>query len=198
MRIRHGRDEEQVRQALAAFRRSMATVQAPPELEARLLAEYRQRRRSRWWKRAGVYGAVAATLLLGAAGWIWSVMRQPLPRLAGYPPVQAPLPPERQPVAERLSATVAAARRPARMGPRRETPRPPAPMPVREEVATEFIPVHAGLAFEQGRLIRVRVPRPALAHFGLPFDVDRAAESLHADVLVGEDGLIRAVRFVQP
>jgi hypothetical protein len=192
-----GRDEEQVRQALAALRRSMEPVQAPPELEARLLAAYRRRRRPPWWKRARVYGAVAATLLLGAAGWTWSVWRQPLPRLAGYPPVRAPLPPERQPSAphgERPAARLSAARKPAK--PVRWQDAPPAP--VREEVATEFLLVQDGGAFERGRLIRVRVPRPALANFGLPFDEDRAAESVHADVLVGEDGLIRAVRFVQP
>jgi len=196
-----GRDEELVRQALAAWRQSMETEQAPPELEVRLLAAYRQRRRPPWWKRPRVYGAVAASLFMWAAGWTLSVMRQPLPRLAGYPPVQASLPPERQPAAlpaERPAAALAAARTLAKRALQRETPRPPAPMPVREEVATDFIPVRAGGAFEYGRLIRVRVPRPALAHFGLPFDEDRAAESLDADLLVGEDGLIRAVRFVQP
>ena len=47
-----------------------------------------------------------------------------------------------------------------------------------------------------GQLVRVELPRSALARFGLPMNMDRADERIKADVLVGADGLARAIRFV--
>ena len=37
----------------------------------------------------------------------------------------------------------------------------------------------------------------ALATFGIPMNEERAEEAIRADVLLGEDGLARAVRFVK-
>jgi hypothetical protein len=50
---------------------------------------------------------------------------------------------------------------------------------------------------DRGYLVRVELPRTALRKFGLPMNEDRAAERVMADVLMGEDGLARAIRFVQ-
>jgi hypothetical protein len=46
----------------------------------------------------------------------------------------------------------------------------------------------------------MEVPRASLAQFGLAsaHDVDRMTGTVIADVLVGDDGLARAVRFVRP
>jgi hypothetical protein len=70
------------------------------------------------------------------------------------------------------------------------------------EVVTDFFPLAYGsVPVTGGQLVRLEVPRKALAAFGLgavePLDL-RGADTLLADVLVGEDGLARAVRFVQP
>lgn len=68
------------------------------------------------------------------------------------------------------------------------------------EVATDFVPVGYGSAWDLqdgGQLVRVELPRSALARFGLPMNMDRADESIKADVLVGADGLARAIRFVK-
>jgi hypothetical protein len=49
-------------------------------------------------------------------------------------------------------------------------------------------------------MVRIAVPRAALASFGLmPLEsVNRAStDTIVADVLVGDDGLARAVRFVR-
>jgi len=46
------------------------------------------------------------------------------------------------------------------------------------------------------QVIRVQMPRPALIAFGLPVNVERADVPVKADLLVGEDGLARAIRFV--
>jgi len=50
-----------------------------------------------------------------------------------------------------------------------------------------------------GQLVRVELPRSAMARFGLPVNMEREryGERVKADVLVGADGLARAIRFVQ-
>jgi hypothetical protein len=50
---------------------------------------------------------------------------------------------------------------------------------------------------EGGQLVRVELPRSALASLGLPMNVERADERVKADVLLGHDGLARAIRFVR-
>jgi cytochrome c-type biogenesis protein CcmH/NrfF len=67
------------------------------------------------------------------------------------------------------------------------------------EIATDFIPLMVG-AVEQmdgGQVMRVELPRSALMSFGLPMDMERATERVKADVVVGNDGLARAIRFVR-
>jgi hypothetical protein len=46
-------------------------------------------------------------------------------------------------------------------------------------------------------MVRVELPRSALVSFGLPMNVERADERIKADVLVGDDGVARAIRFVR-
>jgi hypothetical protein len=66
------------------------------------------------------------------------------------------------------------------------------------EVMTEFIPiVFDPEPIERGHIVRIRLPRSALATFGIPMNEERAEEAIRADVLLGEDGLARAVRFVK-
>lgn len=68
------------------------------------------------------------------------------------------------------------------------------------EVVTEFVSVGYGSTLDLqdgGQLVRVELPRSALARFGLPMNMNRVDEKVKADVLVGADGLARAIRFVQ-
>lgn len=68
------------------------------------------------------------------------------------------------------------------------------------EITTPFMPLaYGGVPFTDGRLVRLEVPRTALRAFGLaPADVDLSpTDPVFADVVVGEDGLARAVRFVR-
>jgi hypothetical protein len=76
----------------------------------------------------------------------------------------------------------------------------PASGPDAQEVATEFIPlVQAGpyTQAEEGHLVRVELPRSALASFGLPVNAEAAGGRVKADVLMGQDGIARAIRFVR-
>lgn len=84
-----------------------------------------------------------------------------------------------------------------RVGP---NPVPAAVRAPRMERATPFLPM-AGrellAPIEYGHVIRVRLPRATMASFGLPVNEARTGELVSADVLLGEDGLARAVRFIQ-
>jgi hypothetical protein len=67
------------------------------------------------------------------------------------------------------------------------------------EVATEFLPLTYGhLPVSDAYIMRIEVPRSAMVAFGLATaDLPAAdGEMVDADVLVGMDGLARAVRFV--
>jgi len=69
------------------------------------------------------------------------------------------------------------------------------------EVTTDFLPLpYSGVPTSTGRIVRLEVPRRALDSFGLGSAgiVDgRSSDVVLADVLIGDDGLARAVRFVR-
>lgn len=70
------------------------------------------------------------------------------------------------------------------------------------EVATAFLPlIYSNVPITGGQIVRMQVSRRALASFGLEsIEASNQASTatVLADVLVGEDGLARAVRFVRP
>lgn len=75
-----------------------------------------------------------------------------------------------------------------------------APAPRDEEIATDFIPLTQDARFavsEGAQVVRVELPRSALQRFGLPMNVERAGGRVKADVLLGHDGVARAIRFVR-
>jgi hypothetical protein len=68
------------------------------------------------------------------------------------------------------------------------------------EIATDFMPLMNRDSLPQadgGQVMRVELPRSALMSFGIPMNMERAGERIKADVLVGNDGLARAIRFVR-
>jgi hypothetical protein len=70
----------------------------------------------------------------------------------------------------------------------------------REEMTTDFLPLtyDSDLAqLEAGQVVRVELPRSALQSLGLPMNVERSGERVKADVLLGHDGIARAIRFVR-
>jgi hypothetical protein len=69
----------------------------------------------------------------------------------------------------------------------------------RREVDTNFLPLMAASPLEpteSGHLIRMNLPRSTLGRFGFPINSERSEEPIKADVLIGEDGVARAIRFV--
>jgi len=68
------------------------------------------------------------------------------------------------------------------------------------EVVTQFFPLREGedlAALESAQLMRVELPGSALREVGLLVDPETASEPVKADVVLGQDGLARAIRFVR-
>lgn len=158
--------------------------EAPARVEERLLAEFRRRsrlrRRTRWWPAAGV-AAVAA----GIAGLLWI---HPAPPKSAPAAAQAKVP--------ELPKTAVAA----------TAPTPPKTSRIRtarvrsETVAMSFYPLPDAYQLppvENATVVRVQLRMSSLRLIGLPVSEERAGERIQADVLLGQDGLARAVRFVQ-
>jgi hypothetical protein len=64
-----------------------------------------------------------------------------------------------------------------------------------------FIPLPNAMQMgpnEDVNVVRVEVPRSAMMAVGIDVSDDRAAELVEADVMLGSDGLPRAVRFLDP
>jgi len=68
------------------------------------------------------------------------------------------------------------------------------------EVVTRFYPLREGedlTELESLQLVRVELPGSALSEVGLPVDPETASAPVIADVVLGQDGLARAIRFVR-
>jgi hypothetical protein len=118
--------------------------------------------------------------------------------------VPVSIPPDRspQPVADVHQGEA----RPVPVAPPHRARRPQQAAPVVDdtdtatEIATDFIPLIQGdnlTLLEEGRMMRVELPRTALLDFGLPMNPERVDERIKADVVIGNDGLARAIRFVR-
>jgi hypothetical protein len=148
-------------------------LKASPQVERQLVAAFRRRkihRRVAW--SAGVAAVIAAMTPL-----LWMPRMAPLPQIH----VASPSPPAleaRQPTLVRV--------------PSRAMARPP------REVVTEFFPLmDPAPPMERGELLRVEVPASAMRLVGLPVREENLADRIQADVLVGEEGMARAIRFVR-
>jgi hypothetical protein len=68
-----------------------------------------------------------------------------------------------------------------------------------DDYASEFVPVPYADdpgALEGGAIVRVTLPRSALASFGLPITESDGTDRVFADLLVSEDGTPQAIRLV--
>ena len=82
-------------------------------------------------------------------------------------------------------------------------PDPRAPAPVQsaaQEMTTDYMPIGYGQPVypeEFTQVVRVSFPRSEMVQFGLPVQPSSASDQVMADVVLGEDGVARAIRFVQ-
>ena len=181
--------EQRLSEGLLALSAASLEEHAPPGVEERLLAEFRRQpapvRHARRWLAVAGAGSIAALIFLFARQAPHPVTPPAPPAIASV----APPPPRVLPVRQ------APGNRRSNRRPRRNPP--PSP---RTEMATEFLPVvqdDGWTPLEGGRLVRVKLPRSALGLFGLPVDEERSPERVQADVMLSNDGLLRAIRFVK-
>jgi hypothetical protein len=180
-----------ITERLQALRRATADLEAPPNVQQAVMAAFRSRgsfrrrvRRFAWFASASAAACAAAMTLV----------------IVQVPPVPAPP----QPIVAEMRPPAFPMAMPAhRLG--RRQPRPvakPAAAPRAEPhvLATDFLPLPFAppmLPNDDGQIVRVRLPRSAMRTVGLPVSEDRLGERVPADVLLGEDGFARAVRFVR-
>jgi hypothetical protein len=177
-------EEKRLTEGLRAWAAVSREDQAPPRVEEKLREAFRRQpapvRRGRGWLAIAAAGSIAAAILL---------FKLPAPRVVAPPP---PAP-----------ATVTVAQDPAPLADinkSRQVKRRPRRRPVQPEIATEFLPVAVDdgwTPLDGGRLVRVKLPRSALGVFGLPVDEERGPERVQADVMLSNDGVLRAIRFVR-
>ncbi len=67
----------------------------------------------------------------------------------------------------------------------------------KEEIKTEFIALSYARDPESGQIVRVKVPSSMMVSLGLVTSVKAPSEMVDAEVLVGDDGLTRAIRFIR-
>ena len=176
-------NESELKHALRRLADSTAQ-QAPERVERNVIQHFRRRRQLR----ARIVWAAAITTGAIAAGIAALLMAPPMPK-----PPQAVVFHAAPPIIPR-PATVVLTRHPV----------PKKRITVQAgrdtEVATEFyaLPDVDNLApVEDTTVVRVRLPRSAMRMVGLPVNEERMSEHIQADVVLGQDGLMRAVRFLQ-
>lgn len=212
---------------LAALSAEMRSLQVPERVEAELIAAWRQRKtlaqRSASqgsWRRLVASAAVAAAVVLIAFGAnaLRLLQTQSPKQMTIAPLTMGPeasprvLPQAPDPSVEySASSQLSGPRKTVKLRVAKHRPKPndssvakastpTAAIAQAVEVTTEFMPlgyVNAASLQDGGQVVRVELPRYAMARFGLPVNMDRYDERVKADVWVGADGLARAIRFVQ-
>ena len=180
---------------LSALAKDDEELQAPARVETTLLAAFRERarRRSRVWWRLSWAGALAAVVIT-----VWLLAEHPW-RSLGSPPepkVQAVAPaavPNRTFPGTSMTRQDETAEHVPPQHSRQVRKRVPA------ETASEFLSL-AGSSYPlgDGMVVRVELPRSAPALVGLPIPGGDVSGTVTADVVLGQDGMARAIRFVQP
>lgn len=210
-------DERTITKHLRDLAQSTESAGPAARVEARLLAAFNEnltqfrapltsigQSRRRYWAMAIAAGFL---LVFGLAGISW---RQAQP--ANQPPAATLVADVRSafsintrsplPAAPELhqSATTGFRDRRSPQAKRPATPRNRPDNASNTEIATDFLPLSYGSTVnlqDGGQMVRVELPRSAMASFGLPVNMDRANEKVKADVLLGVDGLAHAIRFVR-
>lgn len=177
-------DNQSLQSALRAIAAESAQAAAPDrvreELRAALQARARRRRAAAWWP--ALLGAAAALVVGIWLGGSRSAV-QPETETAAVPPaVTLPSAP---------AADESAVPRPA-PAPRARLARASASRPESAAASPWFFYSPAPVT-QRGHVIPVTVSASTAAQFG----IYRASDSVSAQLFIGDDGLVRAIRFVQ-
>jgi anti-sigma factor RsiW len=191
----------------------MAGEEPPARVDALLLAAFRaqtaatasctaipaQSRVGRLlsWKLAAVAAGILILISVMAILWKSTSSRMPAreERAVAPTPVNSPGPQAEPPVGRGQVADERSKNLPKRV--RRGAS---VKSPDEAEVVTQFFPLREGedlTTLDSLQVVRVELPGSALGEVGLPFDPETVNEPVKADVVLGQDGLARAIRFVR-
>jgi hypothetical protein len=193
--------------------------QAPPELEKRLTAAFREHSKSvdapspdffaslqrvfsgdRKWKYATAIISLALCMFVS-----WNLLTRPSSNPAEAVAVNPAVEPVR-PAMINQQPELAAVESPklpviSRIHQRSRIARAPARVEwITAEVATDFYSIPYVEPFrpnDRVRVVRIQVPYSTLADFGLPVYSDQALRPIQADVMVGDDNVARSIRFIE-
>ena len=170
---------QEARIALQALRETTRDAETPPRVEMRLRHEFGMRHRTARARSAAIFAAwalaAAAVLFAGVSWWNWKLAQT-----------------QRADVSARNAAKMNA----------------PAPAPsgtsdgvtlVADSEAGDFTLLPGSLPqdVDDSAIVRVGMQRGALSALGLPVNEERVSDWIQVDLLVGQDGLPKAVRFPQ-
>lgn len=71
-----------------------------------------------------------------------------------------------------------------------------APASAAEETKTDFIALTYAPETDSGQIVRVKVPGSMMVALGVKANVEKESELVNAEVLLGDDGMARAIRFI--
>jgi hypothetical protein len=206
--------EEFVDRSLEALARDTDSAEAPPELKSTLRRAFDQHHaapvskvvelKTFRFNRRSVYliaAAASVIALLGLTYKLWipvfsSGEKQIIvdtERPSSSPSVAVPQPGESE---SRMAADLA----PEEKITRRSSSKRAAASEDADPVETEFIPltyVSDSASMQSGTVIRVEVLRATLMAMGLPINAALGDSLIKAELVVGDDGVARAIRFIQ-
>jgi hypothetical protein len=216
-------EEKMLTVGLRALVTEMKSATAPRHLEQNLISALREQkfvpltsRAANRWRYLAVAAAIVIAVTVAVAGLR---MRQSPPvesQAQSSPPVQIETPETTPPRIEQPAKATQVQKRTPQVAAnhrarKRRSNEPMRPTfvsvvvgavtdPNTPEVASPFMPLgytNAANIQEGAQVVRVELPRYAMARFGLPVNMERYDERVKADVWLGADGLARAIRFVQ-
>jgi hypothetical protein len=181
-------------EASEAMRENVRGAEAPPRIEAALLAAFRNHHLRVYWQRTlewASVGAAAAVLLLFL--WVGHARQK-----------SQSTPVTRKDVSSQTTQPLqAAASGPVKLDNKTTAPAPSSAADAstgEPYVASDFVPVPytgAIVADDPGMVVRVQLTRASLAQLGYPVAETPDQDLILADVLVGEDGWPRGVKLIQ-
>ena len=199
------REEELLDWSLCEIGAQVRQISPSPEIAQHVLQAFdRERqsnqRHSRNWRRFAT-AAIAAVLLLIATAALALLRHQPgSPAQVDRSTIDLSPAVATLEVAQTIKADEVNAKPPAKksLPARHPASNAAGRFEAPPEIATDFIRINYATPIEPGsQIVRVRLPRSAMAQFGLPVNMDRADQTVKADVIMGIDGIAQAIRFVQ-
>jgi hypothetical protein len=172
---------QEAQSALQALRQTTRDAETPRRVEMRLRYEFEMRHRRTKARSAAIFAswalASAAVLFAGVSWRNWRLAQNQRPSVSAGNSIKSNAPPSRLPVtAPSETLTLVAGN---------------------ETGDFTLLPGSLPQEVDDSAIVRVGMQRGALSALGLPVNEERVSDWIQVDLLVGQDGLPKAVRLRQ-